>query len=460
MFQAEVAALVVDNGSDLCKAAISGDDALSSFLRCIAGPPRMPWILVGAISISLLACVLPDFAVIVTCVCVLSFMMSYFGKTDSTWLTRNPLDQVSLEKLGQGEPRSIGASTTKTIFLIRHAESTWNSVLNEVASCCCCVGVAKILRECVYGHVDHPLSEHGRIQASELNNTFSKCGRTCGSKHDTAWEKLFIQCCQDDGFVYCSPMQRALQTALLTLPSDVRVLLQKDLREIRRRSIERDCLGAAKGPAIALQSIRTSGLDIERMKDVDCGDCASQWWDDTTEDPSGASLRIKSCLERILDSPSASIICVTHSNWIKQAASMFDTYGCCSPTLRDIQHEKVQNCGVVGLRFVKKDCKWYTSDAALLFHSTFEKNRKTVLQVFQCNIWNKRIELMNPIKFIPAKNRSMYVSSSVSVLVCTKKNIIQPMGGGGGATPQPMEGEVGGCHSPPPAHGGWRGPPP
>ena len=47
MAEEEVAALVVDNGSGMCKAGFVGDDALRVMFPSIAGKPMMPDIMVG-----------------------------------------------------------------------------------------------------------------------------------------------------------------------------------------------------------------------------------------------------------------------------------------------------------------------------------------------------------------------------------------------------------------------------
>ncbi|CAE7251999.1 unnamed protein product, partial [Symbiodinium microadriaticum] len=43
----EVVALVVDNGSGMCKAGFSGDDAPRTVFPSIIGRPKMPGIMVG-----------------------------------------------------------------------------------------------------------------------------------------------------------------------------------------------------------------------------------------------------------------------------------------------------------------------------------------------------------------------------------------------------------------------------
>jgi len=43
----DVAALVVDNGSGMCKAGIAGDDAPSASFPSVVGRPKMPGIMVG-----------------------------------------------------------------------------------------------------------------------------------------------------------------------------------------------------------------------------------------------------------------------------------------------------------------------------------------------------------------------------------------------------------------------------
>lgn len=43
----DVAALVVDNGSGMCKAGMAGDDAPRAVFPSIVGRPKMPGIMVG-----------------------------------------------------------------------------------------------------------------------------------------------------------------------------------------------------------------------------------------------------------------------------------------------------------------------------------------------------------------------------------------------------------------------------
>lgn len=47
MAETEAAAIVVDNGSGMCKAGIAGDDAPSAAFPTIVGRPKMPGIMVG-----------------------------------------------------------------------------------------------------------------------------------------------------------------------------------------------------------------------------------------------------------------------------------------------------------------------------------------------------------------------------------------------------------------------------
>ena len=47
MGEEEVAALVVDNGSGMCKAGFAGDDAPRAVFPSIVGRPKMPGIMVG-----------------------------------------------------------------------------------------------------------------------------------------------------------------------------------------------------------------------------------------------------------------------------------------------------------------------------------------------------------------------------------------------------------------------------
>lgn len=47
MADSESAAIVIDNGSGMCKAGIAGDDAPSASFPSVVGRPKMPGIMVG-----------------------------------------------------------------------------------------------------------------------------------------------------------------------------------------------------------------------------------------------------------------------------------------------------------------------------------------------------------------------------------------------------------------------------
>jgi len=47
MAETDQAAIVIDNGSGMCKAGIAGDDAPSASFPSVVGRPKMPGIMVG-----------------------------------------------------------------------------------------------------------------------------------------------------------------------------------------------------------------------------------------------------------------------------------------------------------------------------------------------------------------------------------------------------------------------------
>lgn len=47
MTEQEQAAIVIDNGSGMCKAGVAGDDAPSASFPSVVGRPKMPGIMVG-----------------------------------------------------------------------------------------------------------------------------------------------------------------------------------------------------------------------------------------------------------------------------------------------------------------------------------------------------------------------------------------------------------------------------
>jgi len=205
--------------------------------------------------------------------------------------------------------------------------------------------------------------------------------------------------------IYCSPLLRALQTAQLALPEEDgwgSITLLKDARERFRFVFERDCLGTDVGSDIADRATaalqmcyaeRAGELPRICQRDVDSRDCEQQWWSEEPETEEQVEARLKTLWRRLLDEDqSDNIVLVTHSNLIKALVMQFGGVGeeldsdCSSPdslqcearsafeehedvddddnvaawqvvqsgpeAMRRVKVDRLQNCGVLGLRCV------------------------------------------------------------------------------------------------------------
>lgn len=316
------------------------------------------------------------------------------------------------------------------MFFVRHAQSKWNRHLEDIRRAPQILsdpsqakpalqGAVALTKEISQGliqegHTDHKLSELGEKQARELRAAMAEEAQQKGRDRPAYYEHLLT------GLpVYCSPMLRAVQTAHLALPEDAGwgpIILLKDAREVFSNWAERDCVGVVAGRGIverAMQECELPGL-AERV-DWSQSDCEEgQWWSATVEAEYAVNERLDALLRRLLDEDKGkSCICVTHSNLIRRLMMRHGAVGCeapgpgpmgglevplvrepssrfdlaarsftsetsweelhCTPAmLQRCKVEKLQNCGVLGVRFVRERQGWVARDVSMMFGSKLE----------------------------------------------------------------------------------------
>jgi len=347
---------------------------------------------------------------------------------------------VVSERYGNAMPGvDTGLGTEKYIFLVRHAQSTWNREVDHVKTLRhrkfpelsvkdVLWSSAQIMTREVW-HTDHPISDEGVHQTQELRQKIEQVrldgpdqfhgalhGKAAGNiKRGEAerhrirrfYERFLSQQQQ----IYCSPLLRALQTAHLALPNQEgwgTIKLMKEAREHFNFVLQRDCVGTEIGHNLvnravhmskALSSVRES--DVLPEERVDATDCAEKWWSDEPESEVQVNERLCVLWDRLLqEDMTDSCILVTHSNLIKAILHRFarvtnlleelfeippddeaspstvasedeEEYDCPdSPVVHqdswqllesgceDLQRlkvERLQNCGVLGLRCVLED---------------------------------------------------------------------------------------------------------
>mmetsp|Transcript_61653 Transcript_61653/g.173869 ORF Transcript_61653/g.173869 Transcript_61653/m.173869 type:complete len:428 (+) Transcript_61653:133-1416(+) len=282
----------------------------------------------------------------------------------------------------------------KYIFLIRHAESEWNEVTSSPSS------FARVAHKTML-KTDHPLTARGVRQAHDLRNKIA-AELSHGYGHRPEAERVFYEKLLDrrrPPRILCSPMQRALQTAFSVLPPQQGwggIVLLKDAREKFRNFLERDNLSEVKGGDIAWRAVEACGLQHRLVERVDCTDCENEWWNCQPEAEEEFSRRLRCLVQHLLeDAPGGgdNCICVTHSNIIRELAmrygaveqapveadadASFCVYDCERGAMRGAKTEKIENCGMIGLKFVAEGEYWGIHEACLMFGSKMETDGKT-----------------------------------------------------------------------------------
>lgn len=264
--------------------------------------------------------------------------------------------QACYMERGQSTP---AAPREKYVFLVRHAQSTWNRGVDLVKTLqnrslegmsvkdVVTRATGLITREA--WERDHPISEEGLRQTAELRHKISAMQTRLASSHGEAGEANEVEGGSSgsdhpaevsererryyDSFlarrqqIYCSPLLRALQTAHLVMPEDDgwgSIKLLKDARELLRWVFERDCLGTGVGAHIVDRAMQM-GWELPGLQyRVDATDCDQKWWSDEPETEAEVEARLQALWRRLLEEDGDdSCVLVTHSNLIKALLMRF-----------------------------------------------------------------------------------------------------------------------------------------
>jgi len=182
-------------------------------------------------------------------------------------------------------------------------------------------------------HKDHKLSRKGVQQAQELEEFVGQCS-----------------CFQDAKAVICSPLTRAIETAVIGLrpllqqKKRLGVKLMANARE-RRNFGGRDTSGTRTGADI-LVKVKDSIKDpsyhsfVDR---VDVRDVENPWWNDEREDSRQMQDRIWRFVEELRYAPDCFVV-VGHSHFLRE---LFGLFGCQDDPRSDFCRKKISNGGVV-----------------------------------------------------------------------------------------------------------------
>ncbi len=246
----------------------------------------------------------------------------------------------------------------RKLFLVRHAESTWNRAtrIGDVAT--------------MLSDVDHGLTKLGVSQCAELQRHVAEPPRTEAERAFLAAKKVFS-----------SPSRRTVQTALLALKGhpalrEGSVVLRADLREVRTAH-GRDNIARASGVAIRTQAV--AGLEKDEYATVDADAVHHKWWASAAENEATVRRRVDRELAQLCLRSDAALIFNSHSKFIR---CMFraELPECA------FARGKIANCGVVAVDVsIEKPPGRRLEAPELLFGGTFSSvdSRASLLEAIR-----------------------------------------------------------------------------
>lgn len=240
------------------------------------------------------------------------------------------------------------ALAPRTIFFVRHGESSWNKAQSKL-------DLYEMGRQS-----DHPLSPAGREQAEALNALIEKDAKT----HERNARIL------RPDVVYVSPLTRAIQTAVIGLkkvlaePGLGELVLMANAREkqnfggfdskpmkigsdVVRRTLDELVLLYKNEDSIkgVVQAFKKLKFDAQEVQDV--------WWNDVSAESDGqVKARMEEFMAQLKYSPHRTIVVVGHSHFFRAIFKQFlsdDFKSKQESFARQLSTMKLSNCGVARL---------------------------------------------------------------------------------------------------------------
>ena len=282
------------------------------------------------------------------------------------------------------EPSLPECSGTRSIYLIRHAESRYNRAIKQRS-------LVKMI-----GETDHGLSVQGLAQCRSLQDRILKATQCADAQALQATNRVTVS----------SPLCRAILTAHMALPPTHGAIVA--LPEAREHCmlplLSRDSEGTlasrlqqhVASELVELVCGADCGLDKKEPPQPPCLDLShlppdQKWWT-VAEGGHAVGLRIGTALRKIADiadaAPDAPTVLVGHSHAMRRIFSTYSTAEFAdTPIGRRLGRELVENCAVIRVRLKDQDGTGVHGapprvvDAELLFGSNFRDEQSKSVDV-------------------------------------------------------------------------------
>lgn len=243
---------------------------------------------------------------------------------------------------------SLEVLTKRTVYFVRHGESTWNKAQSKL-------DLYEMGRQ-----TDHPLSTKGRDQAENLSSLIEKAH----PDKDSTLLKPDV--------VYVSPLTRAIQTAVIGLrkvlsqPGFGELVLMANAREKQNlggfdsqpQKIGSDVIKRTLDELVVLYKGEQSSdgvVDSFRNLKFDTQEVQDRWWNNVAaESDTQVKARLEEFMAQLKYSRHKSIVVVGHSHFFRAVFKQFLSTDFRERAdkkdfARDLSTKKLSNCGVARL---------------------------------------------------------------------------------------------------------------
>ena len=321
------------------------------------------------------ACV--NVSISVLCHVCLLYMGAYSDASTELSIGSSPVP--SEEEPSEQQEQTPPYDLHRTVYFVRHAESTWNA------------GNRRRNLFMLMRHVDHPLSTVGVGQAQALSAALQCSLKSADATGSQSMMDAALAPLGSAAEVWVSPATRCMQTVLLGLrplllrrseqcakavggaaafdkPMPLRV--RPFLREVKGAGW--DNLGGARGAPIVERALRT--LPSPARRDATLAsessltrteEASGRWWSPAwkvSEGRKSSGRRVQEMLHELDAQPSGVVVLVvSHSNFLRAALAthlvdpnMDDDMDECMRTLTQrLRVQKLPNCAVLGCELMR-----------------------------------------------------------------------------------------------------------